>query len=154
MLESADEQSETIESRIRQLISERNRLAHGGQPDNLLSAALMCSWLDEAGRFVERVARVLQCHIADLLDLNLDPIGMVDPVVSLGRTTVAIAELRANVSIGDHLFLRGVKGGTKSCVVVSLQRQDEELTSAPTGLTAVAVTVDKRINSGHLCLPI
>lgn len=154
MSEPSDEHSDTLESRIRELIFERNLIAHGGRPDNLLSAALMCAWLADARRFVERVGRVLQCHVADLLHLTLERVGDVDPTVTLGNSTVAILELRSTVAVGDHLLLTGSDAETKSCLVVSLQNHGQELVSAVSGLTSVAITVDRRVQAAELCLPV
>lgn len=154
LTDPSERDSETLESRIRQLISERNQLAHGGRPDNLLRASLMCEWLGDARLFVRRSGQVMQRQLANLLDLPLNLLGEVDTAVSLGNSTVGIAKLWGAVAVGDHLLLREVGVGIKSCNVVSLQRNHQDLSAAAPGSTQVAVTVDRRVRGGELFLAI
>lgn len=146
--------SETLSSRVAELIRERNALAHGGRPDNLLSSELMCQRVGDALRYVEQAAITLQCHLSDLLTLAPVGIGQVDHALQLGTHTVPVVRLDFAISVGDHLLIGGISTGTKSCIVQSLQCDGQALTRAPAGAERVSITVSREIHGGTLCLPI
>lgn len=111
MSEPVPGKTETYESRMTDLVEERNPIAHGQSPSSILTESLMKEWVEDCSRFMERCAMTVSMRLARNFAPRLERLGTVDAKVKLSGSTVAIEELNYPISVGDHLVLssRGVR---------------------------------------------
>lgn len=139
--------TESASSRLGALVEERNQIAHGQLPEDLLSASLMCVWVEDVEHFVRLTFATSQARIAEMfIDLALDSIGVIDDAApAMSAETVPLARVDAELRPGDHVLIvtdgspRGVKVGQ----VASLQSDGVVLEEARPGDARVAVTLNR-----------
>jgi hypothetical protein len=139
--------SESLESRVKSLITERNDLAHGVRPVALQSAASMNDWLAAVMEFSRRTYACVQVAYAEGFPAMLaSPLGELDPgAPALGASTVAIAELKARIDVGGHVLARSADGKVVCAQVLSMQSDGLALEQALPGQQRVAVTLNRAV---------
>ena len=139
MSEPVPGKTETYESRMAALVRERNPIAHGQAASSILSETLMKEWAEDCCRFMERCAMTLSLRLAQDHAMRLERLGVRDPAVSLGNSTMAITELNYPVSKGDHLILSSHGARKKVVRVDSIMSDGKSYDHLPTGQQRVAL---------------
>jgi len=146
--------SETLESVIKGLVRERNFLAHGEAPVNLLSAETMRGWISVVRTFADKVHASLQVALALAFPGAVaTSIGKVDPSVPhLGALTHAIPTVDHEVAVGQPLIARETSGVVHCVAVTSLQADGQPLERAEKGRTRVSMTLSREVEVPALYL--
>ncbi|MFB7877235.1 HEPN domain-containing protein [Nocardia sp. NPDC056064] len=105
MTEPVPGRTETYESRMASLVAERNPIAHGQSASNVLTAPLMQEWVSDCACFMEKCAMTAAFRLSFDHSPRLRLLGTIDRKVKLGKNTVAIAEIRHTLRVGDHILL-------------------------------------------------
>ncbi|MGQ4452509.1 HEPN domain-containing protein [Streptomyces griseus] len=145
MSQPASASSETYASRLSELVSERNPIAHGDSPTRLLSGILMKEWLIECRAFMENCCMSVALHLSRDHKPRLRSVGPIDrKVISrLGNSTVPIAQTKVSLRVGDHVLLAD-RGERKRIARIESMRSDgKEFGEVPAGSVAVAVGLSK-----------
>ncbi|WIY02810.1 MAE_28990/MAE_18760 family HEPN-like nuclease [Amycolatopsis mongoliensis] len=144
--------SESAASRLDKLVSERNSIAHGEVPENLLGADLMCGWIDDARSFFERCICAMQAHFVERFGtFDCRHLGEVDEKVTLGPSTVAIKKLDVAVSVGDHVCLVPVgDGAPRVGSIISIQSEGVSLQAVEIGRERVAIGLSRQVRANSL----
>ncbi|MER7766011.1 HEPN domain-containing protein [Kitasatospora sp. NPDC096140] len=135
--------SETYESRMAELVEERNPIAHGQSPSQLLTAQLMKDWLGECREFMERCAMTVEWRLAIDHKPRLRTAGSVDKALVLGNKTVPIVQLSLPLRVGDHVLLASAGQRKKVARVEALYSNMASYQELPAGHQAVAVGLSK-----------
>lgn len=137
--------SETVASRLNQLVEERNEIAHGEIPENFLAPKVMCAWIGDSCTFVRQSVNTLQAHLADTFDLESQSVGELNESVKLGDTTVGLSRVGVDLSIGDHVRLYSIEKQSRIASVLSIQSKSQQLDTVKAGQTEVAITLNRKI---------
>ncbi|WP_273654476.1 MAE_28990/MAE_18760 family HEPN-like nuclease [Cellulomonas fimi] len=137
--------AETAASRLTKLVEERNDIAHGALPTQILTADLMCDWIDEIAAIVGEIAASLQRHLAsEYPNLLVAPIGQLDPnPPRLSDETIAMLEVGVTLKSGSALLLRSSEGAVHFVTVKSLQIDGVAMEEVAAKSNRVAVTVSR-----------
>ncbi len=151
--QSAQDGSETLESRLRALVAERNSLAHGDLPVATLSADLMTAWVRDVANFSRHFFGTLQAHAIDTYpNLAAAPVGTVDKQVEgLSDSTVAFSSIDCTMMVGDHAILVYDDGRPATYrQVKSMQSEGVSLELAGAGSERISVTFSGSVRQGSL----
>ncbi len=140
-----DGDSETIASRVGALVAERNAIAHGEGPTQLLSRELAIAWLDDARFFVRAVVTTLQQHLVNVLDLDLPGLGQRDLNVRLGAQTIALLEMHHDLHVDSHVVVVTGAGQVRVARVRSIYQGGVAVDSVVAGAAHVAVNVSRDV---------
>ncbi|MFE7546819.1 HEPN domain-containing protein [Streptomyces gardneri] len=146
MSQPASDSSETYASRLSELVSERNPIAHGDSPSRLLSAPLMKDWLSECRGFMENCCMSAALHLSREHKPRLRSVGVIDRKVigRLGKSTVPILKTNVSVRVGDHILLADRHERRKIARIESIKSSGESHDEVPVGYEAVAVGLNKQ----------
>ncbi|MFB7047843.1 HEPN domain-containing protein [Streptomyces microflavus] len=135
--------SETYKSRMKELVKERNPIAHGEPPSSLLSAELMKEWLAECRGFMERCAMTVELRLAMDHKPALRRVGVVNRSISLGKNTVPLSRLNHSLRVGDHVLLAAQGDRRKIVRIESIKSKGRDYLELPAGHEAVAIGLSK-----------
>ncbi|WP_163013723.1 HEPN domain-containing protein [Streptomyces sp. S1] len=145
MSQPASDSSETYASRLSELVSERNPIAHGDSPSRLLSAPLMKDWLTECRGFMENCCMSASLHLSREHKPRLRSVGVVDRKVidKLGKSTIPILKTNVSVRVGDHVLLADRNERKKIARIESIKSSGKSHDEVPVGFEAVAFGLNK-----------
>lgn len=135
--------SETLESRLSNLVQERNPIAHGQRPQNLLSPSEMVDWVEDCRRFVESCATTMQLHFASTMPFRLSKIGDIDQLLQLGSTTLPFLTTRTDLTVGQHVLLSRNRSPKRIACIQSMMSNGISSNHFSAGTSRVAVTLNK-----------
>lgn len=145
--------SDTLESRVAELVQERNDLAHGLRPSSVRSADAMQDWVSAVMEFTRRTTEVLQVALAESLSPTLETIGeRADK--SLGSNTAALVVVAQPLQVGGHLLCRGADGRVCQARIISMQCGGESLQEASPGAERIAITLNRSVEGIELFAPL
>ncbi|GAA5036168.1 HEPN domain-containing protein [Microbacterium fluvii] len=145
--------TDTLESRVSELVQERNDLAHGIRPTSVRSADAMREWSDAVLEFSRRVSEAIQVTLATSLKIDLKPIG-VRADEELGSNTAALATVASQICVGGHVLCKGADGRVHHGRIVSIQCDGADLAEVAGGSERVAVTLNRPVEGMVLYAPI
>jgi hypothetical protein len=143
MTESVPGKTDTYESRMSALVEERNPIAHGESPSNILSSGLMKDWIADCRAFMENCAMTVEFHLSREHAPRLRKYGIADRKVSLGNRTVGLKSLNYALAIGDHVLLASSGVRKKIARVDSIMSAGVMYESLGSGSAEVAIGLSK-----------
>ncbi|ROQ98213.1 hypothetical protein EDE04_4740 [Streptomyces sp. 2132.2] len=135
--------SETYASRLKELVRERNPIAHGQVPAELLSAQLMQDWLSECRGFMEHCSMTLELHLTRAHEPRLRSIGVVNRRLTLGNRTLPLLKTKHALRVGDHILLSSGRERKRIARIESIRSQGSSYGEVLAGHEAVAVGLSK-----------
>lgn len=151
MSERFQDRTDTHESRMRELIQERNSLAHGERPDELKQHGVFVDLFTDCQRFVERSFETVEVSLYRHLRKAPQQIGEAAPrnLRPNSQYSLAFRVLNNDLEVGQHLIATS-RGEAKSVRVRSIMSDGRELQHAPSGTERISVTVSKPVSGMQL----
>jgi hypothetical protein len=129
---------------LRWLVRERNQIAHGNTPDNLLDPTSLRQLSGDLLDIARAFARELSIAAAGLGSLDsLARVGTIDRM--FGSSTVGLPVIEASITVGQEALVVLQDGSKRIRRVRSIQRHGESLESAAIGDSEVAVSFDRGV---------
>lgn len=152
-----DDGSETLNSKIRSLLDERNRVAHGERPVNLQSLVVMEDWVEAFEHFSKCVKTEIQVAISRMFPslLTLD-IGEVDlQVTNLGESTVPFLATHHDLEVGVDILAKNRSNGSLFLTKIkSMQSSGLNQVAVLSGSSKIAVSFNRPVSDCDLFLPV
>ncbi|WP_158070800.1 HEPN domain-containing protein [Streptomyces sp. CB02460] len=145
MSQPASDASETYASRLSELVSERNPIAHGEAPSKILSAPLMKDWLAECRRFMENCCMSAALHLSREHEPRLRSVGSINRRVisQLGKSTIPILKTNVSVRVGDHVLIADRSERKRIARIDSIKSSGRSHDEVAAGHRAVAFGLSK-----------
>ncbi|MEV4864056.1 HEPN domain-containing protein [Streptomyces ossamyceticus] len=143
MSQPASGSTETYASRLSELVSERNPIAHGQSPVRLLSNSLMKEWLTECRGFMENCSMTAALHLSRDHRPKLRSLGTVDRKVKLGNSTVPISKTNVSLRVGDHVLLATRTERKRVARIESIKCDGQSHSEVAVGHETVALGLSK-----------
>lgn len=150
MRDAKNSDGETLQSRLRSLVEERNPIAHGHLAGSVASADLMRAWKSDCTDFLRRVYLSMSAAMFDELPRRTVKVGLRDRNITLGSNTMALKVLTAPLNVGDIVILRARSSEARAAQVLSLMSHGDSLENAPEGGSQVAVQLSKSVGRAEL----
>lgn len=142
----------SLERRMRVLVEDRNRYAHGSIPDVLADADATVEVLEDVRTFLRECLRALQCSFAQHFSSSLTDVGSVDTSTELGDGLVPIRRLDVPVEVDGDVVMIGPDGKVKIRKVRSIQSESVSLDVAMAGAERVSLGLPNHGGVARLCL--
>lgn len=138
--------SERRSSLIDTLVRERNDLAHGETPDNLVSSDLMIARVEAVRDFLQFSKTSLQISLLSSFEsLQRSALGRIDKGQDLGRSTFAFEELYSMAKVDEVLVLRTSTSTYVPARIKSIQCNGNDLQQVEAGAVRVAITINRDV---------
>ncbi|WP_405459542.1 HEPN domain-containing protein [Streptomyces sp. NBC_00101] len=153
MIQPVPGSTETYSSRLKELVSERNPIAHGQAPSQLLSAQMMKGWLSECRDFMEHCSMTVELHLSRAHNPRLRSVGSINRRITLGNRTIPISKVTHALRVGDHVLLASGQERKKIARIDSIKSQGLSHTEVSAGHEAVALGLSKEHQGCGVFLP-
>jgi hypothetical protein len=126
------------------LVRERNQIAHGNAPDNLLDPGMLRQLSNDLVDVAKSFAREMSILACDLGGVDaIDEVGTIE--TTFGPSTLGFSMMHSDLSVDDEVWFALDDGSTRVRRVRSMQRHGASIRTATAGLGEVAVSFDRRV---------